>query len=152
MRQDQPVGIEKVDSTVADTEKSLRYISGIIKQKGREMLNQYTITPPQFVALQWLLENGDMTIGELSNKMYLAFSTTTDLIDRMEKNELVVRVKDENDRRVVRIHLLSEGERIIEEVIHKRQKYLEEILSAFSQEEIIMLEKLLGKLHQEMKE
>lgn len=152
MRQDQPTEKEKVESIVADTEKSLRYISGIIKQKGREMLNQYTITPPQFVALQWLLENGDMTIGELSNKMYLAFSTTTDLIDRMEKNELVVRVKDENDRRVVRIHLLPEGGRIIEEVIEKRQKYLAEVLSAFSNDEIVMLERLLDKLHQEMKE
>src|SRR3954451_19149293 len=95
----------------ADVEKDLRYISGIIKQKGREMLSQYKITPPQFVALQWLFEDGDMTIGELSTKMYLAFSTTTDLVDRMEKNQLVVRVKDPKDRRVVRIHLLEEGER-----------------------------------------
>ena len=36
-----------------------------------------------------------MTIDELSNRMYLAFSTTTDLVDRMEKNELVVRIRDE---------------------------------------------------------
>ncbi|MFD1735982.1 MarR family winged helix-turn-helix transcriptional regulator [Bacillus salitolerans] len=136
---------------VAESEKSLRYIAGIIKQKGREILNQYTITPPQFVALQWLLENGDMTIGELSNKMFLACSTTTDLIDRMEKSELVVRVKDENDRRVVRIHLLDEGARIIEEVIQKRQNYLAQVLSTFSTEEVSSLEKLLSKLHQEMK-
>lgn len=73
---------------VAFLEKELRHISGIIKQKGREILSTYTITPPQFVALQWLLELGDMTIGDLSNKMYLAFSTTTDLIDRMEKVNL----------------------------------------------------------------
>src|SRR3954447_19385730 len=109
---------------IATIEKDLRYISGIIKQKGREMLNQYKITPPQFVALQWLFEHGDMTIGELSNKMYLAFSTTTDLVDRMEKNQLVMRIRDDKDRRVVRIHLLKEGERIIEEVIFKRQDYL----------------------------
>jgi DNA-binding MarR family transcriptional regulator len=152
MNQEQVNRQEEIDNIVADSEKSLRYIAGIIKQKGREMLNQYTITPPQFVALQWLLENGDMTIGELSNKMYLAFSTTTDLIDRMEKNKLVVRVKDENDRRVVRIHLLDEGARIIEEVIQKRQGYLAEVLSAFTMEEIIELERLLGKLHQEMNE
>ncbi|WP_456279351.1 MarR family winged helix-turn-helix transcriptional regulator [Bacillus sp. AK128] len=137
---------------VGETEKSLRYISAIIKQKGREILNQYTITPPQFVALQWLHENGDMTIGELSNKMYLACSTTTDLIDRMEKNELVVRVKDINDRRVVRIHLLEEGGRIIAEVIAKRQGYLSEVLSSFSKDEMAVLEKLLSKLHHEMKE
>lgn len=78
---------------VADIEKSLRHIAAIIKQKGREILNQYAITPPQFVGLQWLYELGDMTIGELSGKMYLACSTTTDLIDRMQKNELVERVK-----------------------------------------------------------
>lgn len=73
---------------VADIEKSLRHIAAIIKQKGREILNQYAITPPQFVGLQWLYELGDMTIGELSGKMYLACGTTTDLIDRMEKISL----------------------------------------------------------------
>ncbi|MDN3018474.1 MarR family transcriptional regulator [Paenibacillus sp. BSR1-1] len=143
---------EKINGEiVANIEKDLRYISGIIKQKGREMLSNYKITPPQFVALQWLFEDGDMTIGDLSNKMYLACSTTTDLVDRMEKNLLVERVKDPSDRRVVRIHLLEEGNRIIDEVIKKRQVYLEEILDDFSMEEIQFLQKSLMKLHQEMR-
>ncbi|MDQ0220138.1 MarR family transcriptional regulator [Peribacillus cavernae] len=137
---------------VAEIEKELRYISSLIKQKGREILSNYKITPPQFVALQWLFEDGDMTIGELSTKMYLAFSTTTDLIDRMEKNELVMRVKDEKDRRVVRIHLLEEGKRIIDEVIKKRQYYLSGILSSFTNIEIASLNENLIKLHQEMRE
>ncbi len=137
---------------VAYLEKELRYISGIIKQKGREILSNYTVTPPQFVALQWLFEHGDMTIGDLSTKMYLAFSTTTDLVDRMEKNNLVMRVRDEQDRRVVRIHLLEEGERVIEEVIQKRQNYLQQILSDFDAPEVQQLSTLLQKLHVEMKE
>ncbi|KGR76851.1 MarR family winged helix-turn-helix transcriptional regulator [Ureibacillus sinduriensis] len=136
--------------TVAYLEKELRYISHLIKQKGREILSNYTITPPQFVALQWLHESGDMTIGELSNKMYLAFSTTTDLVDRMEKNELVVRIRDEQDRRVVHIHLLEEGERIIEEVIEKRQNYLQDVLVDFDEAEVESLSRLLNKLHQQM--
>lgn len=136
---------------VAFMEKELRYISGIIKQKGREILNSYTITPPQFIALQWLFEHGDMTIGDLSNKMYLAFSTTTDLVDRMEKNELVVRIREEQDRRVVRIKLLKEGERIIEEVIKKRQDYLENVMANFSEEEEAQFSLLLEKLHKNMK-
>lgn len=136
---------------IANIEKDLRYISGIIKQKGREMLSQYKITPPQFVALQWLFEDGDMTIGELSNKMFLACSTTTDLVDRMEKNLLVERVKDPSDRRVVRIHLLEEGKRIIDEVIKKRQAYLEEILKNFSMDQILLLQSSLSEMHQEMR-
>lgn len=139
------------EKIVASIEKDLRYISSIIKQKGREILSNYSITPPQFIALQWLFEEGDMTIGELSTKMYLAFSTTTDLIDRMEKNNLVKRIKSEKDRRVVRIHLLPEGVRIIEEVIEKRRKYLNEVLQDFNDEEIILVQENLKKLHKNMK-
>src|SRR5690606_28133954 len=134
--------------TVATIEKDLRFVSGLIKQKGREILNHFPITPPQFVALQWLLEEGDMTIGELSKKMYLAFSTTTDLIARMEKNNLVKRVRDERDRRVVRVHLLNEGIRIIDEVIKQRQLFLSEILHDYTDEEINHLQTSLSKLHE----
>nr|WP_144921256.1 MarR family transcriptional regulator [Paenibacillus bovis] len=139
------------DIVVAELEKDLRYIAAIIKQKGRELLADYTITPPQFVALQWLFEEGNMTIGDLSQKMYLAFSTTTDLIDRMEKKELVTRMKDPNDRRVVRIQLLEKGEKIIDEVIKKRQKYLHDILGDYSADEVILLKDNLSKLHQQMR-
>ena len=144
-------GISHDLERIAFMEKELRYISGIIKQKGREILNSYTITPPQFVALQWLFEHGDMTIGDLSNKMFLAFSTTTDLVDRMEKNELVVRIREEQDRRVVRIKLLKEGERVIEEVIQKRQEYLKTVLANFTEEEAVQFASLLEKLHTNMK-
>ncbi|MFS0646884.1 MarR family winged helix-turn-helix transcriptional regulator [Siminovitchia sp. 179-K 8D1 HS] len=139
------------EQLVATLEKDLRYISAIVKQKGRELLTDYSITPPQFVALQWLFEEGDMTIGELSGKMFLACSTTTDLIDRMEKKMLVERVKDPKDRRVVRIHLLEKGEKIIGEVIKKRQKYLHDVLQDFSENEVIDLKDSLEKLHREMK-
>ncbi|MFP7734494.1 MarR family winged helix-turn-helix transcriptional regulator [Priestia aryabhattai] len=140
------------EDTVAELEKSLRHIAAIVKQKGREILEDYTITPPQFIALQWLFECGDMTIGDLSNRIFLACSTTTDLVDRMEKNKLVVRVKDPKDRRVVRIHLLPEGERVIEEVIEKRQTYLNGVLANFSPSETEVLRVTLRKLHDEMKE
>jgi DNA-binding MarR family transcriptional regulator len=69
----------------------------------------------------------------------------------MEKNDLVERIKDTNDRRVVRIHLLDEGKRIIDEVIKKRQQYLEEVLLNFSAEEIQVLQDNLIKLHHEMR-
>lgn len=135
---------------VSQIEKSLRHVSYIVKQKGREILNEFPITPPQFVALQWLQEEGDMTIGELSQRMYLACSTTTDLIDRMEKNELVERVKDEKDRRVVRIHLLEKGTVIIKDVINERQIYLEGVLSEMSAEEVSSIEQGMAALQEKM--
>ncbi|PID00993.1 MULTISPECIES: MarR family winged helix-turn-helix transcriptional regulator [unclassified Sporosarcina] len=131
-------------------EKDLRYIASIIKEQGRKILKKSTITPPQFSALQWLLEHGDMTIGDLSNRMFLAFSTTTDLVDRMESSQLVKRVRDEKDRRVVRVHLLPEGIRIIEEVIQKRQEYLQDVLVNSNEQEIQQFSGLLATLHEQM--
>lgn len=136
---------------VADIERNLRHIDGIIKQKGREILNDYMITPPQFIALHSLYEKGDTTIGDLSSRMFLACSTTTDLIDRMEKSRLVERVKDTKDRRIVRIHLLEEGEKIIKDVIKRRQEYVDGVLNNFSAEETAQLNNLLNKMHIEMK-
>jgi DNA-binding MarR family transcriptional regulator len=138
------------EEQVTEIERELRYISSIVKQKGREILANFPITPPQFVALQWLNEDGDMTIGELSNKMYLACSTTTDLIDRMEANELVERVRDTNDRRVVRIHLKEKGKEIIVDVLEARRQYLSTILMDFSEQDVEDLARTLQILHNEM--
>src|SRR5699024_136049 len=104
-----------------------------------------------FIALQWLIEEGELTIGELSNKNGLAFSTTTDLVDRMEKNELVERIRDSNDRRVVRIQVLEKGKTIIHEVITERQKHLGDVLKNFSHKQTMQLDALLSLLHEQMK-
>jgi DNA-binding MarR family transcriptional regulator len=142
--------IMDIKQEIVEIEWVLRRISAIIKQKGREILSDFPITPPQFVALQWLKEHGDMTIGDLSAKMYLANSTTTDLVDRMEKSGLVMRVRSNSDRRVVQIHLLDKGREIIEEVIRHRQEYLQEVLSHFPEEKVKMIHESLHLLFNEI--
>lgn len=137
---------DTTNKEIIEAEIKLRKISGIIKQNGRKILKNYPITSTQFVALQWMTESDELTIGELSGKIGLAFSTTTDLIDRMENNELVERVRDSVDRRVVRVRVLNEGKEIIAEVIEKRRDYLEEVFEGFSNEQAIKLNNALDLL------
>lgn len=115
-------------------EENLRRVCFKIKKKGREILNDVEITPPQFEALQHLIFQENMTIGELSSKMFLACSTVTDLLDRMERNDLVKRVKDENDRRIVRIVVLDKGHELLEKVMENRRSYIQDILNGFDEE------------------
>lgn len=123
------------DDVIVELEQELRHLCTIVKKKGREILSDFEITPPQFEALQYLLSEENITIGELSNKMYLACSTITDLIDRMEKNALVKRVRDEKDRRIVRISVLEKGHEIINEVLDARRNYLGIILNDLNYDE-----------------
>lgn len=136
---------------VEHIEKYLRRIDFTIRKKGREILNDFSMTIPQFTALQILINNGDMTIGELSQKMFLTNSTITDLIDRMEKSELVVRKKDEKDKRVVRIEVLPKGNEILKKVLEKRQEFLDTKLSDIESENQKALNNALKELYEAMK-
>ena len=133
-----------------EIEENFRQVCVKIKKKGRTILNDFEITPPQFTALLELIEHGDMTIGELSTRMYLACSTVTDLLDRMERNLLVIRIKDEKDRRIVRIKVLEKGHKLIEEVLYVRCKYMEEVLSGVTPETIKEIERCFTYLNRHM--
>ncbi|HEY8362049.1 MAG TPA: MarR family transcriptional regulator [Tissierellaceae bacterium] len=139
-------------SKVEDIEKYLRKVDYIIRRKGREILSDFNITIPQFNALQILINKGDMTIGELSKSMALACSTITDLVDRMEKAELVIRKKDEKDKRVVRIEVLPKGYEILDKVLNRRREFLASKLADFTTEEIEGLNSGLKALYDAVKD
>src|SRR5699024_1118501 len=132
-------------------EKKLRYISGTIKQNGRKILKKYPITSPQFIALQWLIEEGELTIGELSNKNGLEARMKTLLVNQKEMDGVVERSLDSNDRRDVRIQVLEKSKTIIHEVITERRMHLGDVLQNFSHEQTMQLDALLSLLHQQMK-
>jgi len=122
--------------TVTQIETLLRNICFDIKKKGREILSDYDITPPQFDALQFLINEGEMTVSELSGKLFLAPSTITDLIDRMEKNSLVIRIRDESDRRIVKVQVQEKGHSLIGLVIARRCNYLQTLLKNMAVEDM----------------
>lgn len=143
--------------SVRQIERNLRKVDHIIRKKGRLILKDFNITVPQFEALQYLYHNENyhdenMTIGQLSHKMHLAFSTVTDLIDRMENAELVSRMKDPNDKRIVRLEVLTKGYDVLDNVLTRRIEYLSGKLSNLSDEEKNKLDKILQRLFEVMDE
>jgi len=139
-----------LDDKVVGIEENFRRASWKIKLKGREILGDFDITPPQFNALYTLHKNENLTIGELSSKMFLACSTVTDLLDRMERNQLVIRVKDEKDRRVVRIKVLDKGHNMIEDVLENRRKYIADTLEGLSDDMIDSVFEVMKMLNEKM--
>lgn len=122
------------NTQIKEIEMLLRKVCFYIKKKGRSILDDYDITPAQFEALQIIINNAEVTISELSCKLYQAPSTITDLVDRMEAKELVQRIRDCKDRRIVRIKALDKGHKILEEVLVERCKFVEYALNDVSTE------------------
>lgn len=142
----------KYSEKVILIEKYLRHVDYIVRKKGREILNDFSITWPQFIALQILIDDGNLTVGELSQRMSLACSTITDLIDRMEKNNLVERIGDEKDKRIVRIKVKSIGYELVDQVLEKRRIYLSSKLKDLDEEKKDFLLQSLFSLYEAMKE
>lgn len=118
----------KQDEQIEQLELLLRRVCFYIKKRGRSILDDYDITPAQFEALQIIINHEEITISELSNKLYQAPSTITDLVDRMESKELVQRIRCCKDRRIVKIKTLEKGYTILSAVLDARRKFLAEAL------------------------
>lgn len=129
----------RADRSLADDverfERLLRRISHVVYTKGREILGDFGITSPQFDALLFLHRDGDMPMGALCERMSLACSTVTDLVGRMEKGGYVIRERDQNDRRVIKVRLLPRGEDMVLKVMGARRRYLSGILGGLPAEE-----------------
>ncbi|GGI96408.1 putative HTH-type transcriptional regulator YsmB [Alicyclobacillus cellulosilyticus] len=141
---------ERFPEYVIQIEQRLRQIAAIVRRKGRQLLDSYGITPPQFDALLILNREGTLTIGDLSNRLYLAYSTTTDLVDRLERAQLVARQRDHQDRRVVRVQLLPAGAELIERVLDARRAYLQRTLQHLEPEEHAQVLRVLDILYTHM--
>ncbi len=131
---------------IISIEKSIRYISAHVKSHGREILKTYELSPLQFVALQWAGDKEGITIGELSSRLYLAHSTTTDIVDKLENGGFVKRQKYEKDKRIVLVLMEDKGREVINEVIDKRISYISDITGHLSTEEKMMLPGILESI------
>lgn len=74
------------------------------------------LTGPQLSVLKILEATGDLSLTELSERMSAKNSTITGIVDRMERDGLVVRDRSSTDRRVVLIRATAKGKELARSV------------------------------------
>ncbi len=130
----------------AEMDQLIRNINSAIRKNGRIALQEYQITLVQFHALLAIQEE-PLSMGELCVALGVASSTVTELVDRMEENGLVARVRDPEDRRIVRILLLNHGKEIFKKVYKRREEFLAGALREMPEQDTCLLLELLRKLN-----
>lgn len=131
--------MERTGKFTKQLEETLRRANTILFKCGRSILSDMEISALQFNALLAIQKFGPLTMGDLCKHLFTACSTATDLAERMEKAGLVKRVRDDKDRRMVRMHLLPRGDEALNAVIAERQSFLGEVLEDYTDEEYVEL-------------
>ncbi len=86
------------------------------------------------------------TMSELSAYLALPFSSTTRLVDWLVRAELVERIHDAHDRRVVRVRMTAGGEQLYQLGREYNKQQIARLLKNFSAAEQTQLLSLLNKL------
>lgn len=133
-------------SHVDDVEMLLARIERLMRTQGRAELADLGVTRDQFHALL-VLYGAELTMGELSERLGVTCSTVTDLVDRMERAGLAERVRDDEDRRVVRVRVTGGGEAVLGRVRERRRRYLGRVLAAMTEKEQSTLRDLLARVY-----
>jgi len=129
-----------------ELEKVMRDLAFKITKKGREALNEIGLTPPQFNLMVHLYFNGPLNQTNLSKDLYLAKSTISGIVERLEKRRFVKKAKREKDRRSEIVLLTPAGEEVIKRVIDKRVDFLRKITKELTEDEKEHLFELLTRM------
>lgn len=121
---------------------------GLISHKKlEEDLGELGITPPQFYVLATIGYAGGLPFGEIGAKMMVTVSNLTGIVDRLEEKKLVVRKRDERDRRVVHVVLTDKGTKLYKTTIPLFEKSIAEVFLRLNLAQQKELSTLLRKLN-----
>ena len=104
------------------------------------------LTISQFGVLESLFHLGPLCQNELGNKILKSNSNMTTVVDKLEKRGLVHRERDQNDRRMIIVHLTKPGRELIERVLPQHVAAIKAQFQVLSTEEQIILGNILRKL------
>ncbi|RJX75542.1 MarR family transcriptional regulator [Vibrio sinensis] len=88
---------------------SIRQIIRAIDLHSKKLSKESGLTGPQLILMRSIRELGEVTIRQLSTHTNMSQATATTILDRLERNGLVQRIRSQSDKRKVHAHLTEKG-------------------------------------------
>lgn len=102
----------------------------LITQAYTPMLSELGITYPQYLVLMVLWEKDAIPVNDIARRLLLETNTVTPLLQRMERQGLVIRERGEQDRRQQFVSLTENGKAMEEQAYALIPRGMGERLSA----------------------
>ena len=120
--------------------QSLTDFFNYLKHTDLSLLQAYALTHLSF--------KGPTKISELCEHMMVSPGAASQLVDRLEKLELVERIADPKDRRVRKVLVLDKGNKFVQENFAFSQSWLSELPTNITPEEEAQITAVLSILMQ----
>lgn len=117
-----------------------------IKRRVEEDIRELGLNPTEFAVLELIYSKGDQPIQKIGEKVLIASSSITYVVDKLEKKNLLQRKPCPQDRRITYAAITSAGTDFMDDVFPKHKKAINEICAGLDADEKKMLIHLLKKL------
>ena len=112
----------------------------------KELNKIYNVSAAQINCLLALHENGPLPPSQIAKHVMVNSSTITGIIDRLEKKDLVKRLRISKDRRVITVELTKTGKMLAENAPSPIQQKIIDGLNKLSPSEIEQITLTLKRL------
>lgn len=112
-----------------------------------DFLRASDISMHQAYALTFIYYGGPCKITDICEHMIVSAAAASQLVDRLEKQDLVQRAADPADRRVRNVILSQKGEHFVKQSIAARQNWIKEIPRELSEEQLDQISAALHMLN-----
>ncbi|HEX9114068.1 MAG TPA: MarR family transcriptional regulator [Nitrospirota bacterium] len=98
---------------VAEIIDNLRRVFQVVNEQSKKAERETGLTGPQLWAIKTISQESPIMVSEIARRMYLHPATVVGILDRLEKQGLVLRVRSTEDRRVVKVELTRQGRALV---------------------------------------
>jgi DNA-binding MarR family transcriptional regulator len=102
---------------------SIRKVIRAIDLHSKQLNKSAGLTAPQLLIMQAINNCDGITSGQIAKQINLSAATVTNILDRLESRELILRVRSAQDKRRVSLHLTATGEQLLVEAPKPLQEH-----------------------------
>lgn len=111
----------------------------------------FHITLPRFDLMAQLAREPDgVRMGELSRRMMVSGGNVTAITDQLEREKLVQRLPDPQDRRVFVVRLTPAGRRSFQRMAQAHESWVAELFDGLAPQDKASLSDILGRIRQQL--
>jgi DNA-binding MarR family transcriptional regulator len=92
----------------------------------------FAVNMSQLKAMTAFSEDSLLSMGELCKMANIKMPSMTEAVDRFEKEGILDRIRDDKDRRVVKVKMTEKGKKMHKEVLKKRADELTKIFGVLT--------------------
>lgn len=130
------------------TELSMKEITEAFGRR----LKKFGITRIQWIALYYLRKNPEITQRQLSRLMFVKDSSVGRLLDRLERDNMIIRIRNTKDRRIINLELTKEGMEKIDALEVEGHEFNNTLTKGLSDEELMVFEKVMHTMAYNVKD